>query len=147
MRIAIAFMLVIGLVSCGGTNPNTLTTPTAPTPPALKLANDLHAFTDSLAAVQNALETAKVNGAVTPSTMATINAKFIVPSATLVKQIDAILRAQADWLTAKKQIIGAVAAAGVANVSASVPATAQTVIAVSLAAYNTIAVEIGAPSI
>ncbi len=147
MRIALAFLLVIGLVSCGGTNPNTLTTPTAPTPPALKLANDLHAFTDSLAAVQNALETAKVNGAVTPATMATINAKFIVPSATLVKQIDAILRAQPDWPTAKKQIIGAVAAAGVANVSASVPATAQTVIAVSLAAYNTIAVEIGAPSI
>lgn len=147
MRAALAFALLLSLVACAPKAVPAPGTPAAIAQPSLQFAYDLQAFTDSLGAAQTALETAKTNGSITPATMATINAKFIVPAATLVKQCNAILRANTDWPTAKGQIIKALGAAAIVNVSASVPQTAQVVIATSLAAYNAIAAELGAPTI
>ena len=142
---AIVVALTVLLSGCAANS--TPGTPSTPTPPQLKAANDVHALADALHTALVELETAKANGSISQGTLSTIETKFLQPALLTIKPIDAALVAGPDWPTSKAAILKILAQAGVENVSRNIPANAIPYVTTVLTLYNAVAAEIGAPTI
>ncbi len=145
MRIALAFLLVIGLVSCGGTNPNTLTTPPAPKPPQLQVTDSVKILVAGLPVALTGLQTARAAGSLSNDQIISVENKILLPLAAAGKLIDAEVITSDDWPTMKAKLLSIIVNAGIVNVGASLPPTGQLILAAVISSYNTIAVAVGAP--
>lgn len=143
----IAIALAVLLSGCAASPGTTPGTPTTPTPPQLQAANDVQALVDGLHAALVAVETAQKNGTISPGTLTTIETRFLQPALLTIQPINAAIVAGPDWPTSKAAILKILAAAGVQNVTANVPANAAAYITTALTLYNAVAAEIGGPTI
>ena len=133
------------LTGCPASTPST-STPAAPTPPQITVANSVGAF---LAACDGAVTTsiaARDAGKVDASDVREIE-NVCRAGAVSMKKVDAEIRSADTWAVQRTQIVQIVAALGLGEVKAHVSPAAQVLIATVVLVVNQISSAVGGPTI
>ena len=138
------FVLMLAFVACTPTTPGT---PNTPTPPQVKLTQDVAVLRSGLPVALTALQAARSGGSLSPADVTSAENKILVPLALTGKAIDAEVLTGDDWATMKAKVLAIISKAGLAGAAANLPAKAQIVLAAVVAAYNSIAVSVGGPTL
>src|ERR1017187_4205170 len=140
----ILLMACIVLTGCPASTPTT-STPAAPTPPQITVANSVGAF---LAGCDGAVTTsiaARDAGKVDAADVRTIE-DVCRASAVSRKKVDAEIRSADTWAVQRVQIAQIVAALGLGEVKAHVSPAAQVIIATVVLVVNQISSAVGGPT-
>lgn len=134
---AVLLMLLMG--ACAKTP---ITTPVAPTPPQVQVANYVNVLAQGLPAAGAAIIAARDAGTLSPEhTRAAQNVMLMV--ARTGKQINAILRTTDPWPSQKAAILMLILTSGVQEASKVLPPSGQAAISASMAVLNQILVAVG----
>lgn len=121
-------------------------TPPSPTPPQIKLAQDVNVLAQSLDTAMTALRAARDAGKVSSADV--LNAdKVSVIIAQTGKQINAELRTGDDWPTMRGKVLKIITSAGMAAATGNLPPNVAGYIAVAVSAFNAISASVGGPLI
>jgi hypothetical protein len=146
LRIITSILILLTFVACTPQTSST-STPVAPTPPQIKVTQDMAVLKNGLATALTALQAARSNGSLSAADVSNLEKKLIAPMALAGKAIDAEVLTADDWPTMRAKIVAIITRASVAGAGAVLPANAQAILAVSIAAWNSIAASVGGPTI
>jgi hypothetical protein len=141
----ILLMACIVLTGCPNSTPS-VSTPTAPTPPQITVANSVNALAQAVDGAVTASIAARDAGKVDPSDVRAIES-FCSAIATAGKQVDSELRSPDDWATQRVKILTLVSQAGLGTLKAHISPSAQVLVSSLVALVNQILSAVGGPTI
>ena len=133
------------LTGCPSSTPS-VTTPTAPTPPQITVANSVNALAQAVDGAVSAAIAARDAGKVDQADCLAIES-FAAAVATAGKQVDAELRSPDDWATQKTKILTLVSKAGLGTLKAHISPAAQLTVSSLVVVVNEILHAVGGPTL
>jgi hypothetical protein len=143
IKLAAIPLLCLLLISCAGSSPPTVNTPT---PPQVTAATTMNSFAQILAAATTGLIAARDNGKLSQADLLAAE-NMITILATVGKQIDAELKSADPWATQKTVIVKIITDAGVAAAVTKLPPSAAALLSAAVVAFNQISSAAGGPTI
>ena len=141
----ILLMACIVLTGCPASTPST-STPAAPTPPQITVANSVNALAQAVDGAVTAAIAARDAGKVDQADVTAIES-FAAVIATTGKQVDAELRSADDWATQRTKILVMVSNASLGTLKAHISPGAQVLVSSLVALVNQILTAVGGPTI
>ena len=141
----ILLMACIALTGCPASTPTT-STPVAPTPPQITVANSVNALAQAVDGAVTAAIAARNAGKVDQADVAAIES-FAAAIATTGKQVDAELRSPDTWATQQPKILTLVSQAGLGTLKAHISTGAQALVSSLVVLVNQISTSVGGPTI
>ena len=141
----ILLMACLVLTGCPSSTPS-VTTPTAPTPPQITVANSVNALAQAVDGAVSAAIAARDAGKVDQADCLAIES-FAAAVATAGKQVDAELRSPDDWATQKTKILTLVSKAGLGTLKAHISPAAQLTVSSLVVVVNEILHAVGGPTL
>jgi hypothetical protein len=138
-------MACIVLTGCPASTPST-STPAAPTPPQITVANAVNALVQGVNGVVDSAIAARGAGKMDPSDVAAVES-FCKVALTTAKQVDADLRTTDPWATQRSKILTDVSQAGLGTLKAHISPSAQLLVSSLVVLVNQISTNVGGPTI
>lgn len=140
-------ILLAGLVltGCPASTPST-STPAAPTPPQITVANAVNALAQAVDGAVTSAIAARDAGKVDQADVTAIES-FCSVIATTGKQVDAELRSADTWATQRTKILATVSSASLGTLKAHISPAAQVTVSALVIAVNQILSAVGGPTI
>ena len=145
LTLCVIALALVCLTGCPASTPST-STPAAPTPPQITVANAVNALVSGVDGVVNSAIAARNAGKMDPSDVAAIESYCKVVLLT-AKQVDADLRSPDPWASQKVKILTLVSQAGLGTLKAHISPAAQVTVSTVVIIVNKILAAVGGPTL
>jgi predicted outer membrane protein len=142
-KIAAPVLLVLALLlaGCAAQNPSTV-----PTPPPIQVASATNALAQALKSSVQPLIAAREAGSISEADLQ-VAFSIMETMGVGVKKINAELASTDPWEVQKLKILTIVSSAGLPYFAAKLPPNARLIILVAITTWNSIAVQVGGPTL